>query len=325
MRWPLLFLLSISIQLNAAQNSSTGTANWESAAAWSLGRVPMNGDTIFIQVGHTITVSTVNTTLETGNPVYLEVFGTLNFATGKKLSLACRSGVALKTGPPAGRLTSGGGGGASNQLSICNTTVWQSSDGNKTGPMSYGDPLPVKLISFNAIFDNGKVDLSWSTASEVNNDFFTIEKSRDGKTFEEVSRVKGSGTSNSLMEYFDTDYEPFKGISYYRLKQTDFNGDETVSPVVPVNYIVKDDGFKIYPNPAVSGEKIFVQLQNTEPQETLVVLRDISGVEHYSKLIISNENNSLVAIDPEKRLASGSYLIIASSNNQIFSQKIIVR
>lgn len=306
--------------------SNVASGDWESSGSWTGGSVPQNGDTIFIQAGHTITVNTVNTTLQSGAAVYLEIYGTLNFATGKKLSLACGSGVALKQGPPAGRITAGSGGGNSNQLTICGNTVWSAADGNKSGPLAYGSPLPVKLISFNALLDENKVDITWTTASEVNNDYFTIERSKDGKQFEEVAKVKGAGTTNSMMEYFETDYEPLTGISYYRLKQTDFDGTFTYSPLVPVNFTAKgsDDKMKIFPNPIASTDRVYVEVPAAE-LETLVVLRDMAGTEHYSKVVLSAQGNQLVAIDLEKKLVPGTYLVVASSNNKIFSEKLIVK
>lgn len=319
----ILILLCYTGITFATQRISVVSGNWEATSTWSGSAVPANGDTIYIMAGHTVTVNTANSTLQTGAPVYLEIFGTLAFGNGKKLNLPCNSGVSLK---PGGQIVGAGGGGASNQLTICGNTVWQSSDGNATGPLSYGSPLPVKLLSFNALFSDGKVDLTWVTASEVNNDFFTIEKSRDGKSFEDVAIVKGSGTTNTLMEYFETDYQPLTGISYYRLKQTDFDGSFSYSPLVPVNYKVNgtSEGLKIYPNPIASTQKIFVEVP-ASAMETLVVLRDMAGAEYYSKVILTAQGNELVGIDVERKLAPGTYLVVASSDNKIFSEKLIVR
>ena len=103
------------------------------------------------------------------------------------------------------------------------------------------NPLPIELLSFNAVLNKSNtVDLSWSTASEINNDFFTIEKSKDAIHFEEVLQQKGAGNSNSVLNYNDVDKNPFSGVSYYRLKQTDFNGDYTYSDIVPVSLNNKD-------------------------------------------------------------------------------------
>lgn len=113
-------------------------------------------------------------------------------------------------------------------------------------------PLPIELLSFNAVADGNKVNLKWTTATEVNNDYFTVEKSRDGISFEQSGRVRGAGNSTSAIEYTNTDNHPFSGLSYYRLKQTDFNGDFTYSKIVPVetgegNSVIITN---VYPNPS---------------------------------------------------------------------------
>jgi autotransporter-associated beta strand protein len=103
-----------------------------------------------------------------------------------------------------------------------------------------GSPLPIELLSFNAMQNETAVDLLWSTASEINNDYFTIEKSKDAMHFEQVFTKKGAGNSNTVLNYKEVDKNPFSGVSYYRLKQTDFNGDFTYSDIVPVSMINKN-------------------------------------------------------------------------------------
>jgi phenylpyruvate tautomerase PptA (4-oxalocrotonate tautomerase family) len=185
--------------------------------------------------------------------------------------------------------------------------------------------LPIELLNFNAIAKNKKVELTWSTATEINNDFFTIEKTKDGINFETLSIVDGGGNSTIIIDYFDTDNYPFDGISYYRLKQTDFNGNYTYSQIVPVNYYFGDDGISIFPNPSNSDESITIDFTGLKDQTVLVVVRDIHGKEFYSKVNVVSENKQLVAVDLENRLAAGVYIVIASSSNKIYSQKLIVK
>lgn len=112
------------------------------------------------------------------------------------------------------------------------------------------NPLPIELLSFTAKSkDNKKVECNWSTASEINNDFFTVFRSKDGINFEEVSKVDGSGTTNTQHNYSFTDNNPYKGVSYYRLKQTDFNGDYTFSQIENVLITDGDIKYLVYPNP----------------------------------------------------------------------------
>ena len=94
------------------------------------------------------------------------------------------------------------------------------------------NPLLTELIEFTANCNNKKVDLKWITASEERNDYFTIEKSPDGINFTYLKRIEGAGNSNQIIEYNYTDPEPFHFITYYSLKQTDFNGISIYSDII---------------------------------------------------------------------------------------------
>lgn len=118
-------------------------------------------------------------------------------------------------------------------------------------------PLPVELLSFRAKAHKDKeVICDWSTASEINNDYFTVERSLDGKTFEYAGKVKGSGTINEARNYTFTDNSPYRGVSYYRLRQTDFNGRTEAFNVVAVDLSVPSTAVEVYPVPA-SNEVVF--------------------------------------------------------------------
>lgn len=184
-------------------------------------------------------------------------------------------------------------------------------------------PLPIELIDFDAIMSDKVVDISWSTATETNNDYYTIERSKDGIHFETLSIVDAAGNSLSLLNYKDIDTNPYQGISYYRIKQTDFNGSFSFSKIVAVNFFLSEDGMSIFPNPT-DGD-IYFNIKDLEGKETLVVIRDMTGKECFSKVILVQENNQIIATDSEHKLASGTYIISASSNNKLYSKKIIVK
>ncbi|MBL4654531.1 MAG: hypothetical protein JKY33_01745, partial [Bacteroidia bacterium] len=112
--------------------------------------------------------------------------------------------------------------------------------------------LPIKLIDFSAVTDGQIVRLKWSTATEINNEYFTIERSEDGLHFETIHLIEGAGSSNKKIDYTVVDEDPIQGISYYRLKQTDFDGQYEYFPVVSVNFNhTVFDLADIYPNPAM--------------------------------------------------------------------------
>lgn len=200
-----------------------------------------------------------------------------------------------------------------------------SDDGYYTiGTMNYSvSPLPIELIDFSAIVSGEKVDINWTTATEINNDYFIIEKSKDGINFETLTKVDAAGNSTSIINYTDVDLNPFTGISYYRLKQVDFNGTFSYSKIETVNYKSDNNGISVFPNPTNKGINLI--LTGLENKEVLVVIRDMTGKECYSKIIVTTENNQLVAIDPEQKLASGTYIVIATSDNRLYSQKLIVK
>jgi|GEM_PF-519948 len=96
------------------------------------------------------------------------------------------------------------------------------------------NPLPVTLLDFNALYDGKDVQLTWTTAHEVNNDYFTVQRSDNGYIFEDLFEIDGAGTSHKTLDYFTIDKNPLPGISYYRLMQTDFNGKSSHSKIVAV-------------------------------------------------------------------------------------------
>ena len=185
-----------------------------------------------------------------------------------------------------------------------------------------GDPMPQVLLNFDAIFDNTKVELTWSSDTENNNNFFVVEKSKDAMNFEAVISIKGFGNHSNIMSYFDVDYAPFEGISYYRLTQINDKGKVLSSRLVSINNKISTSNLAmnqsaIYDNPAA--------LLGTENnREVLVVLRNEKGEERYSKVVIDDQYNVLSA-DNTTKLDNGTYTVIASSDNRLYSQKLVVR
>ena len=192
---------------------------------------------------------------------------------------------------------------------------------------SSGNPLPIELISFEASINEDEVDLKWVTATEINNDYFTIEKSIDGISWEKVLNTNGAGNSTEILEYFETDYNPLIGISYYRLKQTDIDGEYSYSNIVPVKYEKRtiDGMINLFPNPVNIGEEVHLEFENINAPELLVVLRDIQGKEFYSKIILNIEDGKLIGIPITINIPVGVYLITATSENHFYNQKLIVK
>ena len=186
--------------------------------------------------------------------------------------------------------------------------------------------LPIDLLYFNAACEEGKVNIIWSTATEINNDYFTLERSTDAINFSEVTKIKGAGNSSSLKNYFHTDennseIKPF----YYRLTQTDYDGKSEVFPLItlaPCKNIETNSSINIYPNPASS--EITINYFLLEDDNAKITLYDLSGKE---MMKISNQKLSGGA-DQKKvstgSLPSGLYFIkITTTEKEIIQQLII--
>tara|TARA_R110001592_G_scaffold164980_1_gene399120 strand:- start:1661 stop:3052 length:1392 start_codon:yes stop_codon:yes gene_type:complete len=121
------------------------------------------------------------------------------------------------------------------------------------GSSSNNNPLPIELLFFQAERCSGGVKLLWQTASEINNDYFTIEKSKDSYNWEEVIEISGAGHSSNTTDYCTIDENPYLGVSYYRLKQTDFDGHYSYSQIRSVNINESENlQISVYPNPATN-------------------------------------------------------------------------
>jgi hypothetical protein len=143
-----------------------------------------------------------------------------------------------------------------------------------------GSALPIRLTLFEAKQKHQQVQLNWITDSEINNDFFTIERSNDGKEFFEIGRKKGAGNSSTRLYYSSIDEQPLKGTSYYRLKQTDIDGKYAYSQIESVTFNEKTsiNGLKIYPNPS-QGNDVYVELSSDLKQKVTCVLLNSIGQE----------------------------------------------
>ena len=114
-------------------------------------------------------------------------------------------------------------------------------------------PLPIELTSFNArVNTQSNVDLTWTTATEINNDYFTIERTADGENWTSIAKEPGAGNSNSSIDYATTDTDPLQGVSYYRLKQTDYDGAYSYSEIRQVEISPWND-LSVYPNPTTTN------------------------------------------------------------------------
>ena len=147
--------------------------------------------------------------------------------------------------------TNNGSGGCNNTANPCNSQAQDGMGANGGGIFGGSSgPLPIELLSFQAIPVHERVDLSWTTASEVDNAYFTVERSIDGEVWEDVLHLPGAGTSYQLRDYRASDDAPLPGLSYYRLRQTDLDGTSTLHDRVAVRFLAATDELAAFPNPA---------------------------------------------------------------------------
>jgi len=180
-------------------------------------------------------------------------------------------------------------------------------------------PLPVKLIDFTADLNDGNVYVAWTVASQTNNDYFNVQRSIDGYDWENIATIVGAGTVNQTMKYNHVDREPYVGISYYRLKQTDYDGNfETFDPVA-VSLAVEIVGLLISPNPVRNA--ITISTEGTVYNDLNIIrIYDSKGnVVLHNNLLGQLENYELYVGE----LASGVYIVRSRSRNQLGTGRFV--
>lgn len=216
----------------------------------------------------------------------------------------------------------GGGFGATVNFNVEGGTNNLTASGNPTASVVrylQNTPLPIELANFSANCSANNIEFSWSTYSETNNSFFSIEKSRELIFWEEIVRVNGAGSSNSIIsynEFWELDILNNEE-KYFRLKQTDFNGQTTYfSPVVvDCNLSNSDEQMLImYPNPTYDKFTILIEDKMIQKVEIL----DLNGRVLWQMENISQLNN----IDIEN-FPTGMYIVHAYSKTEVFSSKLV--
>lgn len=185
-------------------------------------------------------------------------------------------------------------------------------------------PLPVEIVHFGAVNNGKTVDIQWTTVSEKDNAYFTIEKSRDGLSFEALTVREGTGNSNTTTHYYEQDLSPFEGLSYYRLKQNDHSGHSSYSTIISIDRNEnQDNGLIAFPNP--SGGELSLSLSGYEKQSVNITITDIAGRVCISKTVLIQHSRETIDLTAGEKLAPGTYLLTASSGSKLYSRKISVK
>lgn len=159
-------------------------------------------------------------------------------------------------------------------------------------PTLSGDvSMPVELTSFRATALTDVIELSWTTASETNNDGFEIERSKDGITWEKIFFEKGKGTTNLINEYRYSDLSPIIGVNYYRLKQIDLDQKFEYSSIVAIDFLQKKLQTAISPNPF--KEEIKIELSKSSAANTTIFIYNSLGKKIGSLTFEKDETSQL--------------------------------
>ncbi len=185
-------------------------------------------------------------------------------------------------------------------------------------------PLPIELKSFTAECQDGGKLIKWITASEINNDYFTLEKSNDGKDFYSLATIMGAGNSNveNTYEYYDS--EPVGGTVYYRLSQTDFNGDKQTFKIIAANCSgsqTTEDNFIIINNPA--HESVQLQLTGTEGTRYILSFIDQLGRQLIEKKVYLENTTQTITVNTQT-LSEGIYSVVFRSTDNIITKQLII-
>jgi hypothetical protein len=178
---------------------------------------------------------------------------------------------------------------------------------NDIGAVVIGDaPFPIELFVFTAEkYAAGKALIEWITTSETNNDYFTIERSSDGETFKAFDIIPGAGNSNTTMSYQTFDNNPFEGINYYRLKQTDYDGTSSYSQIVSVDFSKKEYETNIYPNPF--SDQLVINLSGYDGGDTIITLLDLTGRAVPSARFLKSGNDIIMTCGDD--ISEGYYFV----------------
>ena len=190
---------------------------------------------------------------------------------------------------------------------------------------------PVELISFTANAQEQTVQLVWETATEINNDYFEVRRSVDGINFKKIGEVAGNGNTVDVIRYEFVDQMPVSGISYYQLKQVDFDGAHEYSDKISVEWI--NAGFvagfvevNLYPNPAPQGQaKLKVTGLRPHSMVTFKLL-DMFGKPYMQQVIETNQlGQEGYMIQPRTRLSAGVYVVSVQQGSEVHQKTLIVR
>ncbi len=346
-----------NISEDVTMNNNLGTITIRNTFSYTVGTVNMgNGNTLTVANGGTLNVGASGNAknFTTNNSTSINVHGTLiiwgDLIVNNNLTLVVTGTLIVKgnvtmnnggnlnisgnvtidgnfTGGNNTAMTVDGTVSVGGNLSVGNgstiagggtvTVAGSCSDGSST--FCGTGPLPVKLLFFKAFAANGRMELAWATASELNFDYFTIERSANGSSFHEIGKVQGHGTTDSRNDYSFQDINPIAGKMYYRLKNVDFDGFTEYSSIVSADF-ADSKKVNLYPNPIVNGN-VNIQFNFVPGQDVQIQIMDLMGKVKDAQVWNGNESQFTIPVS----LEPGSYVIKIVTSEFSSVSRVLVR
>jgi hypothetical protein len=178
------------------------------------------------------------------------------------------------------------------------------------GSTNVASPLPITLISFTGTAKKYGVELDWKTATETNNDYFTVLHSPTGKNFEPVGTADGSGTTNQEHNYSLIHYKPVVGRNYYQLRQTDFDGQSVTSEAIAVNVLSLEPLIAVYPNPISENQALNVVINGLPANRAMdFQIMNMRGITMNGSKVVTDGDGTLKTSVSLNGISPGMYVL----------------
>ncbi len=213
----------------------------------------------------------------------------------------------------------GGTTGSSTSGTLITSSVINAFSPFTIASTTLANPLPIELISFTGECNNWKIELKWSTASEINSDYFTLESSKDAINWGVIGSVQGAGSSSNIQDYSLVVAQPYTGLAYFRLKQTDFNGDFEYFKIIALKECQSDlseSDLIIYPNP--SNGLIYLVHEGDNGQFVSIHIYNSMGERIYESAVYQPHIDLTTMPD-------GIYFLHFTSDSKSIIKKIILK
>ncbi len=184
-------------------------------------------------------------------------------------------------------------------------------------------PLPIELLDFKAICDENKVNLTWTTATETNNDYFTIEKSPEFQNWSPLADVDGAGNSSSVISYSYADENPNRNVTYYRLKQTDYNDQYSYSDPISAYCYTSDNNIEVMEMQITADNDLLVSFSSNKGGLHHFNLYDGNGKLITDENIITNPGKNVLTYNLSN-LSSDIYMFTIYNSSKSITRKILL-